>query len=96
MKAIVLCFKDVDPGAAANELVLRAEVVFTGTEVEIPGRVRSDLGPDGNGLAIAINITALAQYPNVIEDALIARASALGLPVLARTDCLFPTYQRGA
>lgn len=103
MKAIVLCFKDVDPGATANEMTLRAEVVFCGTEAEIPGRVITDFGPDGNGLAIAVNITQLVQYPNNIEDALIARQAQLitagriaaGV-VLARTDCLFPTYQRGA
>lgn len=103
MKAIVLCYKDVDPGATANELVLRAEVVFCGSVAEIPDRVISDFGPEGNGLGIPINITALAQYPNNVEDALIARVAQLitagrinsGV-TLARTDCLFPDYVRGA
>lgn len=103
MKAIVLCYRDVDPGATANDLILRADVVFCGTEAEIPGRVISDAGPEGNGLAISIAINALASYPNVVEDALIARVTQLiaagsiaaGV-TLARTDCLFPSYQRGA
>jgi hypothetical protein len=96
MKAIVLCFKDADPGANANDLTLRAEVVFCGTEAEIPGRVLSDFGPEGNGLGITISFGAIAQYPNNMEDALIARAAQLGLPALARTDCFFPQYTRGA
>ena len=103
MKAIVLCFRDVDPGAGANDLVLRADVVFCGSAAEIPDRVISDSGPDGNGLAISIAINALANYPNVVEDALIGRVAQLisagsinsGV-TLARTDCLFPSYQRGA
>lgn len=94
MKAIVFFRADVDFGATANDLVLRADVVFCGSDVT--GGSISDAGPDGNGLGIAIAINQLAQYPNNIEDALIARAAALGLPVLARTDCLFPTYQRGS
>lgn len=103
MKAIVLCYKDVDPGATANDLTLRAEVVFCGTEAEIPGRVFSDLGPEGNGLGIGIAINNLVNYPNNVEDALIARVSELitagkiasGV-TLARADCLFPSYSRGA
>jgi len=91
-KGIVLCFKDVDPGAGANDLTLYAEVVLTGAEVELPGRVKSF-----DRLAIPIVITNLANYPNVIEDALIALAAAQTPAItLARTDCLFPTYQRGA
>lgn len=91
-KGIVLCYKDVDPGASANDLILYAEVVLTGTEAELPGRVRSF---DRVALNIAIN--NLANYPNVIEDALIALAAAQTPAItLARTDCLFPTYQRGA
>jgi hypothetical protein len=96
MKAMVLRYTDVDPGAGPNDMILLAEVVFVGSEAEIPGRVRSDAGALGNGLPIAMAINNLANYPNVVEDALIARAAALGLPVLSRTDCLFPTYQRGA
>jgi hypothetical protein len=103
MKAIVLCFKDVDPGATANDLTLRAEVVFTGTEAEIPGRVITDFGAEGNGLGIANNITQLAQYANNVEDALLARVPQLiadgkiaaGVTLL-RTDRLFPSYTRGA
>ena len=103
MKAIVLCYRDVDPGASANDMILRADVVFCGTEAEIPGRVISDSGPEGNGLGIAIAINQLVQYPNNVEDALIARVTQLitdgkintGV-TLARTDCLFPDYQRGA
>ena len=94
MKAIVLCYRDVDAGATANDLILRADVVFCGSDV--PNGPISDAGPEGNGLAVAIDITALAQYPNRVEDALLARAVALGLPALARTDCLFPSYTRGA
>lgn len=94
MKAIILGYRDVDSGATDNDVVLRADVCFVGTGV--PGGVLSDAGPSGNGLAIPITVTALNQYPNNVEDALIARAAALGLPVLARTDVLFPAYSRGA
>jgi len=52
-------------------------------------------------MTIAVN--NLANYPNVIEDALIARVVELkaanvisASATLARTDCLFPTYARGA
>ena len=88
----MLCYKDVDPGAGVNDLTLYAEVVICGTEAEIPGRVVSL-----DRVAIAIAINNLANYPNVVEDALIAAAAGLTPPVtLARTDCLFPSYQRGA
>jgi hypothetical protein len=93
----------VDPGAAANDLTLRAEVVFCGTEAEVPGRVLSDLGPSGGGLGIPIAVNNLAGYPNAVEDALIARVVQLVTDgriaagvTLARTDCLFPSYTRGA
>lgn len=92
-KAIVLCFEDVDAGATANDLVLRAKVAFVGPDV--PNGPLISLGPDGNGLAVAIAINALAQYPNIVEDALIAEGTRLGF-TLARTDCLFPSYTRGA
>ncbi len=94
MKAIVLQYRDIDPGGTDNDIVLLADVIFVGAGV--PGGVLSDAGPLGNGLPIPLNVTALAQYPNNIEDALIARAGQLGLPALARTDCLFPSYARGA
>ena len=97
MKAIVLCFKDVDPGASATDIVLLAEVVFCGADV--PGQVRTDQGPAGNGVVpipLALNGMTVASYSNAIEDALIARAAAHGdLPVLARTDVLLPSYTRG-
>jgi hypothetical protein len=100
MKAIILCFKDADPGATANDLTLRCEVVFAGTEAEIPGRVVTTFGPEGNGVPVAISFNQIAQYPNNCEDALIAEAARLGLPAgggtLARTDCFFPNYTRGA
>ena len=105
MKAIVVCYKDTDPGAGANDLTLLAEVNFVGTEAEIPGRVISDMGALGNGVPIPIVITQLANYPNAVEDALIARVAELKAEnppriaagvTLARTDCLFPSYQRGA
>jgi hypothetical protein len=94
MKAIVLCFEDADQGATANDIALRAKVCFCGSDM--PNGAIIDMGPEGNGLALNIAINNLANYPNVIEDALIARAAQLGLPAVARTDCLFPTYQRGA
>jgi hypothetical protein len=98
MKAIVLCFKDVNPGSGANDIVLLAEVVYCGADV--PGQVRSDQGPDGSGrvaIPLALNGMTQASYSNAIEDALIARAAAHGdLPVLARTDVLLPTYTRGS
>lgn len=91
-KGIVLCFSDVDPGATANELTLYGSVVLTGTEAELPGRVRSF-----ERVAFPIAINNLANYPNVIEDALIALGAAQTPSLtLARTDCLFPAYQRGA
>ena len=103
MKAIVIGDRDVDPGATANDLTLLAEVVFAGTVAEIPDRVLSDVGAAGNGLPIAININQLAQYPNNVEDALIARVAELKTAgkiasgaTLSRSDCLFPDYVRGA
>lgn len=97
MKAIVLCYKDVDPGATANDIVLQAEVVFCGADV--PGQVRTDQGPNGDGrVPISLSLSGMTQasYSNAVEDALIARASSHGdLPVLARTDVLLPTYTRG-
>lgn len=100
MKGIILCYRDADPGATANDLTLRADVVFAGTEAEIPGRVVSTSGPEGNGVPIVISFNQIAQYPNNCEDALIAEATRLGLPAnggtLGRTDCFFPGYTRGA
>lgn len=92
-KAIVLSFEHAMSGASANEFVLKAKVVFTG----LPGNaVDVDTGDDDSGgVSIPINITNLAQYANAIEDALIARGVQLGITLL-RTDCLFPTYTRGA
>lgn len=88
----MLCYKDVDPGATANDLTLYAEVVITGTEAEVPGRVRSF-----DRVAFNIAINNLANYPNVVEDALIALGASMTPPVtLGRTDCLFPSYTRGA
>lgn len=93
-KAIVLCYEDVDQGATANELTLLAKVVYTGAGV--PDGILNSMGAAGNGVPIPINITALAQYPNNVEDALLADATRLGVTGLARTDCLFPSYTRGA
>src|SRR5687767_3105587 len=97
MKAIVLCYKDVDPGASANDIILKAEVVYCGSDV--PGQVRTDQGPNGNGVVpipLALSGMTQASYSNAIEDALIARAATHGdLPVLARTDVLLPSYTRG-
>lgn len=94
MKAIVMCFRDANPGATANEFELLAEVVYVGSDV--PGGVLISRGAAENGVPITLNIVQLAQYADRMEDALIADAVRLGLPTLARTDCLFPTYQRGA
>lgn len=94
MIALVLGYRDGDPGATVNDVTLRADVLFVGAGV--PGGVLLDAGPEGNGLPVPMNITALNQYPNNVENALIARAAALGLPVLARTDTVFPSFIRGA
>jgi hypothetical protein len=94
-KAIVLCYEDTDQGGVANELVLLAKVVHVGTDLP-GGQPIISRGAAGNGVPITISITGLAQYPNNVEDALIADAARLGLPALARTDCLFPSYTRGA
>jgi len=103
MKAIVLCFEDGDPGATANDIVLLAKVLFIGTDAEIPGRVITDRGALGNGVQMTIAINNIVNYPNVVEDALIARMVELRTEgriaagvTLARTDCLFPSYTRGA
>jgi hypothetical protein len=93
-KAIVLCYRDVDEGATANDLILRADIAFVGAGV--PNTPIIAQGPEGNGVPIAINITALAQYPNNVEDACLAEAARLGVVGLLRTDCLFPSYTRGA
>lgn len=93
-KAIVLCYRDADQGATANDLILRSDVVFIGSGT--PGGVQMGQGAEGNGVPIAIDITALAQYPNRVEDACLAEATRLGVTGLTRADCLFPTYTRGA
>lgn len=95
MKGIVLCYRDCDAGATANDIVLRAEVVFVGSDV--PGWVVSAFGPEGNGVPIALSLSGMtaASYSNAVEDAMIAEASRLGLPALTRTDVLLPSYTRG-
>lgn len=95
MKAIVLCFEDVDPGPSAAEVVILAKVAFVGTDV--PNGPIIDRGALGNGVPIPLNIGTITAtlYSNAVEDALIARAVALGLPTLLRTDVLLPTYTRG-
>lgn len=91
-KAVVLCYEDIDPGATANELVVYAKAVIVGPVGEIPDRVANI-----DRLAIPMNVTSLAGFANNVEDALIAAAAALTPSVtLARGDCLFPSYQRGA
>mgnify|MGYP001581465279 CR=1 FL=1 len=93
-KAIVLSYRDVDEGATANDLVLRACIAFVGSGV--PHTPVISEGPDGNGVGIAIDITALTQYANRVEDACLAEATRLGVTGLTRSDVLFPNYTRGA
>ena len=95
MKAIVLCYRDADAGATANDLILRADVVFCGTDV--PGGAVISSGPEGNGVPIALSLSGMTatSYSNAVEDALISEASRMSLPTLARTDVLLPTYTRG-
>lgn len=93
-KAIVLCFEDVDQGATANDLTLLCKVSFVGSGV--PNAPLISMGEFGNGVPVNINITQLAQYANNMEDALLAESTRLGVTGLLRTDCLFPTYTRGA
>lgn len=93
-KGIVLGYVDVDPGADDNNVILRARVLFVGATV--PGSPIIDMGPSDNGLPINWNIAGTAaQFSNNVESALAARATALGFS-LAATDCLFPSYTRGA
>jgi hypothetical protein len=94
MKAIMLCIKDVDPGATQNEIVLRCEVNFCGSDV--PGGAINTMGAEGNGVPVALNLNQLANYANNVEDAFIAEATRLGLPTLNRTDVLYINYQRGS
>lgn len=92
-KAVILFWESGEAGAIANEIILRARVLFT----DAAGSTDVDTGTDGRGVPVTINVTQLAQYPDRVEDALIARGAALPVPLtLARADCLFPTYQRGA
>lgn len=95
MKAIILCFRDCDPGAMANDIVLRADVVFAGSDV--PGGAMSSSGPEMNGIPINLNLGGMTQssYSNAIEAACIAEAARLGLPTLANNDVFLPTYTRG-
>ena len=93
-KAIVLFFQDVDEGAGANDLILRAVVAHVGAGV--PSGPLISRGADENGVQINIAINALAQYSNNVEDALLADATRLGVVGLTRPDCLFPAYTRGA
>jgi hypothetical protein len=92
-KGIVLEYVDVDPGADDNNVTLLARVLFVGATV--PGSPKIDMGANGNGVAIAWNISGTAaQFSNNVETALVSRATALGFS-LAATDCLFPQYTRG-
>jgi hypothetical protein len=93
-KAIVLGYRDVDEGATASDLILRATVVFVGAGV--PNSPIMGEGAEGNGVPIAINITALNQYANNVEDACLAEALRLGVTGLNRSDILMPTYSRGS
>lgn len=96
MKAIVLCYRDADPGVDANNIILRANVLFCGSDV--PGFAILDQGPQENGVPIPLALTGMtaASYSNAVEAALVSRAAAIpGLPVLANTDVLLPTYTRG-
>jgi len=93
-KSIVLCYQDVDQGATANDLILRAVVAHVGAGV--PSGPLISRGADENGVQINIAINALAQYANNVEDALLADATRLGITGLTRSDCLFPDYVRGA
>lgn len=96
MKGIVLCYRDADAGATANDLILRADVVFAGADV--PDGVAMGTGAQGNGVPINLSLSGMTQasYSNAVEDAMIAEAARLGLPVLNRTDVLLPAYTRGA
>lgn len=93
-KAIVLCIEDVDPGADDSNVILRIKVAFVGATV--PNSPVIDLGPQGNGLAVPINIATItaALYSNAVETACVARATVLGFSIL-NTDVLMPTYSRG-
>jgi hypothetical protein len=93
-KGIVLNFVDADPGVDDSNIVLRAKVLFVGATV--PGSPVIDMGPQENGVPIALNIGTMSAtaYSNAVEDALLARAVQLGF-TLARTDVLLPTYSRG-
>ena len=93
-KAIVLCYEDCDQGGTANDLILLAKVAFVGSGV--PDGPIISRGAAENGVPINIDITALAQYANRVEDALLADATRLGVTGLTRPDCLFPSYTRGA
>ena len=84
----------MDQGGGANDLVLKAKVAFVGTGV--PNAPIISRGADEGGVPITISITALAQYSNNVEDALLADATRLGVTGLTRSDCLFPDYIRGA
>lgn len=98
MKCIVLAPHDVNPGPTATEIVLLCHVRFCGSDIPGGVGVFSDSGPDGNGVPIPVQLTGItaASYSNAVEDAMIARAVAIGgLPVLARTDVFFPPYSRG-
>ena len=93
-KAIVLFYQDVDQGGTANDLVLHAVVAHVGAGV--PNAPLVSRGADESGVLINISITNLAQYANNVEDALLADATRLGITGLTRSDCLFPSYTRGA
>jgi len=55
-KAIVLCYEDVDAGATANDLILLAKVVFTGTGV--PNGIRpAPSSPAMSGRRLASQVT---------------------------------------
>lgn len=93
-KAIVLGYRDVDPGVDDNNIILLADVLFVGSTV--PDSPVIDRGALGNGVPIPLTISSLtaAAYSNAVEAACVGRAATLGF-VLANTDVLMPTYTRG-
>lgn len=87
---------DQDHGATADEIVMKAVICFSGSDV--PNGPITSYGVNGNGVAVGpINLGTVTNtiFSNAVEDAAIAEANRLGIPPPARTRVFFQQWTRG-
>src|SRR5687768_8697030 len=88
---------DQDQGASADEIVMKADICFSGADV--PNGPVTGSGASGGGVPVGpINLGTVtnAIFSNAVEDAAIAEANRLGIPAPARTRVFFHQFTRGA